>query len=206
MTRSRAGAGERERPEPAQAEELAQRNAELLAQQREQTETHVQLNAALRSMLEERDQALAEARAAEAALRASEERLRLALEAAVMGIWDWDPGSGRVVWSKEVEALYGLEPGSYDGTFETYMSLIHPEDRPVVAQLIGQVSERGGEFAVEHRAVWPDGTIRWLAGRGRAHLDTAGRLVRMAGTVMDVTDRHETKQELQRLVREKDAS
>jgi PAS domain S-box-containing protein len=133
-----------------------------------------------------------------AEVQASEERLRLALQAGAMGTWDWDPASGRVVWSSEVEALYGLQPGSFDGTFERYLGLIHPEDRATVAAAVAAAAECGGDFAVEHRTNWPDGSVRWLAGRGRAYLSTGGELQRMAGTVMDITER----KQVERLQRE----
>ena len=66
---------------------------------------------------------------AERALRESEERLRLSLEAGRMGAWEWMIGEGRVRWSETLERLHGLEPGTFAGTFEAYQADIHPQDR-----------------------------------------------------------------------------
>jgi PAS domain S-box-containing protein len=123
-------------------------------------------------------------------VEAERDRLRLALEAGGMGIWDWLTAAGRLDWSKEVETLYGLVPGSFNGRYETFLGLIHPADRAAVSATIAEAAERGGDdFAVEHRVIRPDGGVRWLAGRGRTYLDAAGRVARMVGTVVDVTDR-----------------
>ena len=167
--------------------------------------SHIEL-ARLRTEAAQRERAARdEVELERARLLESEERLRLALEAGAMGTWDWDPASGRIVWSKDTERLYGLEPAAFDGTYETYMGLIHAEDRADLAATIDRAAEHGEDFAVEHRAIWPDGTVRWLAGRGRAYLDAAGHLLRMAGTVIDVTERRQAEEERERLEREKDA-
>src|SRR5262249_16250750 len=71
-----------------------------------------------------------------ARLADSEQRLRLAFEAAQMGVWDWDIQSGAVRWSDNLEALHGLPPGSFTGTFEGFQKLVHPDDRDMVSQTI----------------------------------------------------------------------
>src|SRR5690606_36967327 len=86
------------------------------------------------------------------ALREREAHVHLALEAARMGVWDWRVG-GVVRWSPETEVLFGLEPGTFDGTFETFMSFIHPEDREATEAAIARAFAPGGErdFEIEHR-------------------------------------------------------
>ena len=147
---------------------------------------------------------------AELALRESEERLRLALEAGQMGTWDWDPNAPRLVWSRTMETMFGLTPGGFDGTFEGFLRCVHPEDREKVAAAITESGERGGRHHVVHRIVRPDGSVRWIEGIGRAAMDEGGRLARMVGVAFDVTDRVEAaetirnlNQDLERRVRER---
>ncbi len=65
---------------------------------------------------------------ARSAISESEERLRLAMDAAGMGAWDWDLKTGRVAWSGDQEKLFGVQPGSFSGDFDTFLKLVHPED------------------------------------------------------------------------------
>jgi PAS domain S-box-containing protein len=138
-------------------------------------------------------------RQAESALRVSTERLSIALEAGHMGTWDWDPHTGITVWSSGQEAIYGLPPGGYDGRSETYLGLIHPEDRDRVARVIEESAKIGGEHHVRHRIVRPDGAIRWVDGRGKAFLDDQGELVRMVGVTIDVTEREQAAATIRQL-------
>jgi PAS domain S-box-containing protein len=126
---------------------------------------------------------------AEDALRTSEQRLRIALEAARMGTWEWDMQTNRVVWSPGLEALHGLQPGAFPGTFEAYERDIHPDDRQRVLDAINRAVENGGDHHVEYRIVLPNGGMRWVEGRGTLARDASGRPVRMIGVCMDVTER-----------------
>jgi PAS domain S-box-containing protein len=134
---------------------------------------------------------------AEEALRASENRLNLAMVAANMGTWDWDIGTNKVTWSEKVEGLFGLKRGSFDGTYETYVTLLHPDDRDHVqfainAALEGKVSP----YRVLHRIIRPDGELRWLEGIGQVVRNDDGEAVRMLGVVTDVTDQELAEQKL----------
>jgi PAS domain S-box-containing protein len=136
---------------------------------------------------------------AEEALRASESRLNLALVGANMGTWDWDIQTNRVTWSAKVEELFGMEKGAFDGSYETYVGLIHPEDRDNVqfainAALEGKISP----YRVRHRSIKPDGEIRWLEGIGQVIRDDAGTPERMIGVITDVTDRELANMQLRR--------
>ena len=126
---------------------------------------------------------------ADASLRIVEERMRFALEAAAVGIWDMDFATGVNRWSEILESQYGLEPGTFEGTFEAFIGRIHPEDRKMVEEAI-EKARSGGDFSFEHRVVLPDGTLRWLSGAGRLHLDRLGTPVRGIGISIDVTARH----------------
>jgi PAS domain S-box-containing protein len=124
-----------------------------------------------------------------AKLLLGEERLRLALEAGRMGVWDWNIATGDVRWSGHAEALTGLAPGTFAGTVDAVLDLVHPDDRARVAETIARAPQETG-YDVEFRTVWPDGTVHWLAGHGRVLRDRQDRAVRMLGVSMDVTERN----------------
>ncbi|RIH80951.1 Signal transduction histidine-protein kinase ArlS [Calidithermus terrae] len=130
---------------------------------------------------------------AEAALLESRERLALTMEAGSLGIWDSDLLAHRTYWSPEQERLFGLEPGSFDGGFG---ERIHPDDRERVLRRLAEARAAGGDYDDEYRVVWPDGTVRWLAARGRVYRDAQGRAVRILGVNFDVTRRKEAEERL----------
>jgi PAS domain S-box-containing protein len=136
-------------------------------------------------------------RQAEVSLRQSEVRLSLALEAAQMGIWDWDLHTGTITWSRGHEELFGLAPGGFDGRYETFDACLHPDDRAALHQSEQQAIAIHGIYYNEYRVVWPDGSIHWIEGRGQAFYDATGQAVRMTGTVMDISDRKQTAASLQ---------
>ncbi len=131
-----------------------------------------------------------------AKLEVSEQRLRLALEAGRMGVWEWNIASGAVWWSDTLEPLYGLAPGAFSNTFEAFQSLIHPDDRDTVNAAISRAVEKGSGYDVEFRVLAPDGMVRWMAGTGKVVRDARGRAVRMIGVGLDVSERHRLAAEL----------
>jgi PAS domain S-box-containing protein len=138
-------------------------------------------------------------RGRQAELRTSEERLRLALDAARMGTWDWDVLADIVTSSEQVAKLFGLPPGAGPDTHAAYLGLIHPFDRAAVADAIAAtLAGTGGDYSVAHRILCPDGNLRWLEVHGRAYRDETGRSVRMTGTVMDITARKQAEAERER--------
>jgi two-component system, cell cycle sensor histidine kinase and response regulator CckA len=138
-----------------------------------------------------------ERHAAVEALRTAEERMRFALQSAEVGIWDMDYTTGVLQWSEIVEAQYGLQPGTFAGTFEAFVERVHPDDRePLLASLMSAVAS-GADFSVQHRSVWPDGTLRWLTGAGRILLGKDGEPVRGVGISLDVTDRRKLEEQYQ---------
>jgi PAS domain S-box-containing protein len=128
-------------------------------------------------------------RAAEAALRASEERLRLAVDAGGIGIWDWNVPANKVTWTDRVYELHGLAHGDFGGRVEDFSALIHPDDQRQVQDLIGQALRESDSYTAEFRTIRPDGQIRWLATRAHLYRDAQGRVLRMVGATHDVTDR-----------------
>jgi PAS domain S-box-containing protein len=137
---------------------------------------------------------------AEQALRASEERLRLALEAAHMGIFDWDMTSQRIVWSHWHEELWGFKPGEFAGTYEAFSQRVHPDDLPGVNAEVTRCMAAGEPFIREFRVVWPDGGTHWILGTGRFEFAPDGQPRRMLGTVIEISDRKRAETERQQLL------
>ncbi len=138
-----------------------------------------------------------ERKRAEQRLQLKEESLRLALEAARMGTWDWQAESDQWTWSDNVEDMFQLKTGEPAGTFATYLSQVLPEDRQRAADTLANVfAGREDRFLVEHRVRWADDSIHWLEGRGQVFRDAHGQPVRLAGIIADITDRKRMEAEL----------
>jgi PAS domain S-box-containing protein len=138
---------------------------------------------------------------AEAALRASEERLRLAQWAAHVGTFDLDLRTGVDIWTSETEALYGLPTGGFAGTLAAFESLIHPDDRERIISLTREMIRTRQPTEAEWRVVWPDGSVHWIAGRAQVLMGEAGEPARMLGVNMDVTDRKQAEEALANMTR-----
>ena len=126
---------------------------------------------------------------AEESLRRTEAVLTDALSAARTGMWAWDIETNQVTWSDEIEPLFGMRRGEFEGTFEAYADLIHPEDRGALESAIQDALEGLRRYDVCHRVIWPDGSIHWIEGKGQVYRAEDGRPVRMTGTGTDVTER-----------------
>ncbi len=132
---------------------------------------------------------ISERHAALDALRTTEERMRFALTNAGVGIWDMDYTTGVARMSEILEGLYGLAPGTFGGTMEDFIQRVHPDDRPALLETLEKATKSGEDFSSLHRAVRPDGTVRWLSNAGRIHLGEDGEPVRGVGISLDVTER-----------------
>ncbi len=128
------------------------------------------------------------------------ERLELALDAGEFGTWRWDLASGAVVWDARLEALYGLVPGSFDGTFEAYRASLHPDDADAVLAAVEDAIANRSRYTVHHRIIWPDGSVHWLQGRGQVIEDDEGTVTGTIGCVVDVTEQLLAAEERERSV------
>src|SRR4051794_24331742 len=130
-------------------------------------------------------------KAAEAALREGEERLRLAQEAAGIGTWDWDLGTGAIRWSPEMYRVLGLDPErDAADPYAAWLRVLHPDDRERAdAEARGRLMNVAEPFVSEFRVVRPDGEVRWIMVRGRALRGPDGRPARVVGVNIDVTER-----------------
>jgi PAS domain S-box-containing protein len=139
----------------------------------------------------------------EAAIQASEARLQLAQSAANIGVFDWDIAARKGIWSPELERIWGLPVGSFDGTMEAWQRLVHPDDVSTVdmgSRRSLEHPETASEF--EYRIVRPDGAVRWIYAKAKTLCDSEGRAVRMVGVNLDITDRKEAQLRLERLAQE----
>ena len=121
-------------------------------------------------------------------LRDSEYRYAVAQRAANIGSWDWDIQTGGLRWSEQIEPMFGFENGRFGGTYEAFLDCVHPEDRQFVIDSLNAAVYEGKDYAIEHRIVCPNGTIRWVSETGEVHWDKSGVPVRMLGIVQDVTE------------------
>jgi PAS domain S-box-containing protein len=137
---------------------------------------------------------------AEKDLRVSEERLRLSLEAAGLGHWDFDFASGTPVWSDQTRKLLGVEPGT-PASRALLLSLVHTEDRPRFEEHMGRSSRPDSDEGrrLEFRIVMQDGAIRWLEDQNRVERDMAGTPLRAVGLVRDITARKNAEEAQARL-------
>jgi PAS domain S-box-containing protein len=131
----------------------------------------------------------------EIALKESEERLNLAIVASGTGMWFWNLVEATLEWTDRCKTLFGL-PVDAELSYEKFISILHPEDRDRTQAAVDQALANQTEYNIEYRAVWSDGSIHWLAAKGRGIYDRDGQAVQMIGTVVDVTDLRRSQQQL----------
>lgn len=145
-------------------------------------------------------------REAEEALQASEAKLKFALKAAKMGVWDWDIQNDIFNVSEEVAEIYGRNiENLQNNNYAKYLEKVHPEDYDRVKEAMAKVIEIDNKikpsdrnYDIEHRIIHPDGSIRWIAAKGAVRCDSNGTAIRITGTVMDITDRASAELALKR--------
>lgn len=122
-------------------------------------------------------------------LQESEEQLRLAMQAAHMGVWNWNLVTGKINWSLEHEQMLGLAPGTFDGRYETFDACLHPDDRDGLNHAVQTAIQEHRIYKHEYRIIWTDGSIHWVEGRGQTFYDETGKPFQMTGTLMDIDER-----------------
>jgi PAS domain S-box-containing protein len=146
---------------------------------------------------------ITERKRVEEELHSRQEMLEVAQKAARAVAFEWrvDAGQGQNRWSPELEAMYGIPAGSYDGTFESWKKLVHTEDWPTVSDAIKTARETG-DVDAQYRVVHAGGAISWLHAKGRLFFDAERKPTRIVGFMLDVTDRHLGAEELRRMERQ----
>jgi len=127
----------------------------------------------------------------------SKTRMAFALEATMAGVWEWHLKDDEVYWSDRIWKLYGIKPGSKPNNHKLCESTVHPDDREQTFGIVMEAATREIDIDIEFRVCHPeDGSLHWLACRGKPQLDEAGNLDRYIGTVMDITERKRLDNEI----------
>ncbi len=128
------------------------------------------------------------------ALMESAGRLKMALSASNMGVWEWNIQTDAVFWSPECYEIAGVE--SPKVTFESFTESLHPEDAARVMTAIDQAMASRSVYTAEFRIIRPDGKVIWISNLGKADYDETGKPLRMVGIVRDITDRKQAEHSL----------
>lgn len=138
-------------------------------------------------------------------LKESEQRWRLAVEETGLGVWDFDIASGEIICSHGSQNMLGLTAAAdVKITYETFLNAVHPNDRDRIAQALQQAiahstsstNTQENNYNVEFRTIWADGTVHWLASKGRVYCDEYGKPTRMTGVTLDITAPKQAEQAL----------
>ena len=143
----------------------------------------------------------------QAKLRASEERLNLALRSAGVGTWDWSVGEDVVVWDDYLHPLFGLKSGEFGGTYQSFADIVHPDDRARVQSEVTASVVQDAAYDTVFRVVWPDDSVHSIHAKGKVYRDDEGQPVRMTGVCWDVTEQahaEETQSRLAAIVQSSD--
>ncbi|MEA5602154.1 AAA family ATPase [Nostoc sp. UHCC 0252] len=138
-------------------------------------------------------------------LENSQEQLNLALKSGKIGVWSWDISNNLFDWDEQVYQLFGLTPETFGGTADAILARLHPDDSPLLAQSLSRAINEGVEHDLEYRIIRDDGSIRYLACRGKAFFNEAGKATHMSGVVLDISDRKQAEAERIQLIQEQTA-
>jgi PAS domain S-box-containing protein len=132
------------------------------------------------------------------ALKEKEERLNMALEASTNGLWDWNVQTGKVYFSPRYYTMLGYAPDELPQTYDTWASLLHPDDRKTAEKTIhDHIENNSGPFEQEFRMKTRSGKWKWILGKGKVFsVDEKGRPVRVVGTHTDITEKKKAEREL----------
>jgi two-component system cell cycle sensor histidine kinase/response regulator CckA len=133
---------------------------------------------------------------AEAELQESRERLGLALNAARMGIWDWDIPGARIVCSEEIAPFFGRPQRPFEFDLEAFLGAVHPVDRETVKTCLEAATRQSASYSVEFRLVQPDGTVHWIESQGIVVRGRSGEALRMVGAARNIDEKKTLEQKL----------
>jgi diguanylate cyclase (GGDEF)-like protein/PAS domain S-box-containing protein len=129
-------------------------------------------------------------------LHTRERQLELALGQARMGTWEWNAETDVTRWSPELEAAFGLASGAFGGTFESFVDLVHPDDRECVRNAFAETTAQDASFEIEFRTVTAEGQVRWLKATAEVLRNQSGRVIQMIGVGQDVTEAKQADERL----------
>src|ERR1700686_1212781 len=134
----------------------------------------------------------------------SQQRRSLALAAGRMGSWDWDWLNGDWMWDEGQFRIFGVDSQSFDVNPASVQALLHPEDVDELRRAMVQFNKGARSYEAEFRIIRPDGDIRWCVGTAAATVDKAGRVIRVSGVTVDITERKRAEERQNLLTREVD--
>lgn len=123
----------------------------------------------------------------------SQAHFQLAIEAASVGVWDWDLMQQRMVWNEQHKKIFGVSMDAATN-YTDFLACLHPDERERVHHTVQKSLETHQEYNIEYRVLWPDGSVRWVAARGRGIYNAQGNAVRMIGVVVDITPQKEAEE------------
>ncbi len=126
-------------------------------------------------------------------------RLTEAQRIAHLGNWEWDIVNNTLDWSDEIYRIFGLTPQKFVPSYEAFLQLVHPDDKPLVEERVRQALEQGSVYSQDHRIWLPDGTVRHVHEQGEVTVNEEKRAVRMAGTVRDITESKQAEEKINKL-------
>jgi two-component sensor histidine kinase/DNA-binding response OmpR family regulator len=181
--------------------EVLRAKVKIFAELYRKTRQLEKLNIELESRVRERT---AELEASTVRLLQSEQRRDLALAAGNMGSWDWDLVNGDCLWDGGQYRIFGVDPNSFSVTLESVRALICPEDWTRLENVLADFCGGEQSYQTEFRVYRPNGELRWCMGSASASVDARGRIVRLSGVTVDITDRKRTEERQNLLAREAD--
>ena len=122
-------------------------------------------------------------------LKDNEQRLNRSQIFANIGTWDWNIRTGDIFWSERIGPLFGYNKELPETTYENFLAAIHPDDRQLVIDAVNACVYQAADYDIEHRVLWPDGTVHWMHERGDVVRDSDGKPLHMLGVVQDITCR-----------------
>lgn len=140
---------------------------------------------------------ITERKKSEEALRESEARYALAADVAHLGFWERDMLSRKVFWSRETYRIFGVDPQNFEPTVDNFMSRVHPDDRESLQRSLDYMFSNKDKYNTRYRIFRPNGEIRSIHSRGQVKLDENGDIIRIIGTVQDITERANIEETLQ---------
>ena len=147
---------------------------------------------------EELEAQVAERKRQEQTLRESQARLDLALQSARMGVWQWDFAEDTRYFDAQFCRLLGIDPATFTGAAEEFYRVVHTDDRETLRAALARTVELDVPYESEYRVLWPDGSVHYMASRGRLLRDDHGRPATITGIAWDITERRQAEAELQK--------
>jgi len=134
----------------------------------------------------------------------SEQRRSMAIAAGKMGSWDWDWVNGDWMWDEGQYRIFGVDPERFEVTSANIQKLLHPDDVDKLRKLISEFAKGVRTYEAEFRINQPDGEQRWCVGTAAATMDLNGRVIRVSGVTVDITERKRAEERQNLLTREVD--